>query len=170
MNLLPIETDTEYSTGQDEFMLAMAVENYDTGVALSDPRYVRWVTTTWEKKDNVWIKNTYLMHRCTEEDFARFYPDETEVTSSKIKVLREGKHLFCLDWKALAFSLIGSEKTGLDFKALDPMLIPCGSEVKLHDGSTVGGKDDDCIWGREEMKNYMSAGFNLYTYQNQQKF
>ena len=36
-----------------------------------------------------------------------------------------------MDWKAMGFDLTGSESTGLDFTALDAMIIPCASKVTL---------------------------------------
>ena len=66
--------DTVYETNQDEFMLGVAAENFDTGEFMSDPRYVRWVTAFWEKKDGKWITDWYLMHPCSEEELSKFMP------------------------------------------------------------------------------------------------
>ena len=50
-NKVPLAEDTKYSINNDDFMLAVAAENYDTGEFLGDPRYVRFVTATFEKKN-----------------------------------------------------------------------------------------------------------------------
>ena len=46
-NETALEAGQTYDTAQDEFMIAVAAENYLTGVGISDPRYVRWVTAYW---------------------------------------------------------------------------------------------------------------------------
>ena len=63
----------------------------------------------------------------------------------------------------------GSEVGGVDFTTLDPMIIPCASQVTLFDGSVVGA-DDDCVWDKDAVMNYMGSAFNLLSYYNQQEF
>ena len=65
----------------------------------------------------------------------------------------------------MGFELYGSETTGLDFTALDAMIIPCASKVTLYDGSVVGG-DEDCEWDIQKVKNYMGSAFNMLSYFN----
>ena len=59
-------------------MLAFAAESFDTGKYLSDPRYVRWVTASWEKKNDEYFTTWYPMHVCTEEELTRFETPENE--------------------------------------------------------------------------------------------
>ena len=77
-NNYPLEAGTTYGTDEDEFMMGVAAENYDTNEALSDPRYVQYVTAFWEKKNDKWTKTWYPMHACSEDDFAKFAPPENE--------------------------------------------------------------------------------------------
>ena len=42
------------------------------------------------------------------------------------------------------FDLYGSEESGVDFTALEVMLIPCASKLTIFDGSVIGG-DDNCV-------------------------
>ena len=52
---------------------------------------------------------------------------------------------------------------------MDAMVVPCASQIELHDGSVIGGHDD-CVWDREEMTKYVGISFNLFAYFNQQEF
>ena len=85
------------------------------------------------------------MHKCTDEEFAKFKGPETELEAKKVRRLQDDGGFYCLDWKALGLELYGSETLGIDFNALDLMIIPCASRITLHDGREIGG-DDDCIW------------------------
>ena len=58
----------------------------------------------------------------------------------------------------MEFDLKGSERTGTNFTAIDPMLVPCASSITLYDGSVLGGHDD-CVWDKDEVEKYMSASF-----------
>ena len=49
------------------------------------------------------------------------------------------------------------------------MVIPCASRVTFFDGSVVGA-DDDCVWDKDAVMNYMGSAFNLLSYYNQQEF
>ena len=50
----------------------------------------------------------------------------------------------------MGFELYSSEQSGVDFSALDPMLVPCASRIELFDGSEIGG-EDDCVWDKVEV-------------------
>ena len=65
-------------------MLAFAAENFDSGEFLSDPRYVRWVMVYAEKKKGILTSSYYLMHKCSEKEFARFEPPENDLTAEKV--------------------------------------------------------------------------------------
>ena len=66
----------------------------------------------------------------------------------------------------MGLEIFSSESLGVDFAALDPMLVPCASRITLHDGREIGG-DDDCIWDKQEVLDYIGKGYNLITYFNQ---
>ena len=53
-------------------MMAFAAENYDTGAAISDSRYVRWVFAVWSRVNNASAQTWYPMHKCSGEEFSRF--------------------------------------------------------------------------------------------------
>ena len=73
-----------------------------------------------------------------------------------------------MDWKTLEFDLTGTEQ-GVDFAALDPMLIPCASRITLFDGSVIGG-DDECVWEQSKINEFMDGAFNFIAYYNQKEF
>ena len=52
---------------------------------------------------------------------------------------------------------------------MDPTLTPCASEVTLHDGSIVGGRDE-CEWDKEEVMKKMGSAYNFMTYFNVEEF
>lgn len=150
-------------------MLAVGAENFDNGEFLSDPRYVRWVMALWEKKDAKWNINWYEMHKCSDEEISKFKPAKDKPTAEKVKRLQDGKHLYCQDWKELEFELYGTETAGVDYTALDVMIVPCASKITLYDGSVVGG-DEDCAWEKEDVQSYLGAAFNMLMYHNQNEF
>ena len=41
----------------------------------------------------------------------------------------------------MGFELYGSEASGVDFSALDPMLIPCASRITLYNNTTIGAEE-----------------------------
>ena len=86
-NEFPLEAGTKYATDEEEFMVAFSAESYDTGVILSDPRNVRWVTAFWEKKNDEWFITWYPMHPCSEEELERFESPDNEVVASKVQRL-----------------------------------------------------------------------------------
>ena len=108
-------------------MMAFTAENYDTGVPLSDPRYVKWVTAFWERVGGEWNIKWYPMQKCSDAQFSRFKAPENDLIAAKVNKLQTGGHFFCLDFKEMGFELYGSESQGVDFTALDPMLVPCAS-------------------------------------------
>ena len=139
-------------------MLAFAAENYDTGAPLSDPRYVRWVANLAFKEGNGTSHTYYPMHKCTDDEFARFDTPKNEMTAIKVKRLQAGGDFFCLNKQILEYNLKGSETFGTNYTALDPMMVPCASSITLFDGSILGGHDD-CVWDKDEVEKYTSASF-----------
>ena len=55
--------------------------------------------------------------------------------------------------------------TKQDYQAVDIVLYPCASRVKLHDG-TEEGADDYCIWDESEVKSQLSESFDFMIVHN----
>ena len=53
-NEIVIEDDAFVDVSSDDFMLAFGLENYTTGKAMYDPRYVKWIVKFWihDNKDS----------------------------------------------------------------------------------------------------------------------
>ena len=151
-------------------MVAFAAEHYETGIGLSDPRYVKWINSVVHRIDGKLFRKYYLMHKCSNEEFVRFSDPINAKTAKKVQQLQTEGNFFCFDWKVIGdITLFGSEESGVDYGALDPMLIPCASRVQLYDGSVIGG-EDTCVWDKEEVRKYMGQTFYTMAYHNQQVF
>ena len=88
-----------------------------------------------------------------------------KLIEQKVERLHADGDFFCPDWNARKFYLKGSEVSGSDFANFDAMIIPCASRITMFDGSVIGG-DDDCIWDKDAVLDYMGSGFNLLSYYN----
>lgn len=84
-NEFPLDAGIKYGIDADEFMIAIAAENYETGAFLSDSRFVRFVTAVWEKKNDELSPTWYPMHACNEEEFSRFESPTSEFIASKVQ-------------------------------------------------------------------------------------
>ena len=86
-NMVPLELGSKYDTDSDEFMMAFSAENYDNGEALSDPRFVRWLFGVWSREGSSSKITYHLMHKCNDEEFARFEKTNRESVGAKVKRL-----------------------------------------------------------------------------------
>ena len=162
----PLEDGTIYATNGDEFMMAFAAERYDDARGLSDQKYIKWVAAYWVKTDNVWEIKWFPMYRCTDDDFARFNLPENELVAAKMEKFFDQGHFFCFDYKKFELLIYGAENSGVDFAAFDPMLVPCGSQITLYDGSIIGG-GDECVYEPEGITDYMGNQYNMIQLFNQ---
>ena len=70
----PVGSDARYDVRDSDFMVAFAVEHWLSGWK-DDLRYIQWVVNEIVYIDNVEAKFLFhSTHRCTDEEFARFYP------------------------------------------------------------------------------------------------
>ena len=106
-NTSSLDKNVMYETKQDEFMMAIAAENYDTGAAINDPRYVKWIAYFKITSNGETKKSLYPMHQCTDVEFIRFMPPKDETTANKVERLRSGGYFFCIDWREIGFNLSG---------------------------------------------------------------
>ena len=56
------------------FKVAFAVEGFRTKDLKYDPRYVKWIFRLYGKKDGEEYEKILSHHKCTDEDYAGFYP------------------------------------------------------------------------------------------------
>ena len=84
---------------------------------------------------------------------ARF--DEADEGSvARLSVFKKSKALFCLDWQKLGLELSGTWIKDRSFKAIDVMMVPCGTNYTLADGS-VPEIRDDCVEDEQEVIDYL---------------
>ena len=103
------------------------------------------------------------MHRCTDEEFEKFYAFEDAATS-KAESFQAGGHLWCLDVAHL-IQLNGSWRTDEFFGAIEAAVFTCASQVTLFDGSIQGGSED-CEWDKDKVLEYLGSGASLVTFYN----
>ena len=54
--------------------VAFAFDGYLDEQLKADPRYVKWIFRVLYKKDGKFKETLLQYHKCTEEDYAEFYP------------------------------------------------------------------------------------------------
>ena len=64
------------------------------------------------------------------------------------------------------YKLYGTSYNSNDYNAIDVVLYPCASKIKLFDGREVGG-DDSCIWDEALVNEYLGKAFWMKAYSNQ---
>ena len=108
-----------YPTTKDSFMIALGIEHFLEGVK-DDPTFAQWIVTYnhVDPEDGIFKQETYPMHRCTAEDFEKFYPPEHD-TEIKVRRLRERGGLYCADLEDIDAELHGTWQTGTHYQALD---------------------------------------------------
>ena len=76
-----------YSLGSEEFMMAFAVENFDSQIIAYDSRYIRWVIRTWDTRETQKTKTIlyYPLHVCSDEEVRQFFPAENDSTANNFK-------------------------------------------------------------------------------------
>ena len=96
-----------YDTSKDSFMIAVGIDHFIDGIK-DDPRFVQWVATyQGVDDDGNSFEANYPMHRCTPEDFEKFYPPDHD-SEIKIEKLKKAGGLFCIDLKEFKVELHGS--------------------------------------------------------------
>ena len=107
-----VESDEQYDTNSDDFMMAFAMENYKTKVPMDDPRYTRWVVKFWKQFESGQEIEYDVLEPCSEEQFARFHPTQGTINAQKVVRLQAEGHLYCYDWKKVGSKLKGTWRDG----------------------------------------------------------
>ena len=82
-------------------------------------------------------------HKCTDEDFAQFYPIRQEYKTRYDQIREdENRGFYCIDWDKEDISL-GISKTGY-VNYLDIMLVPCNFIGKASPGITKDDIHENC--------------------------
>ena len=67
------------------------------------------------------------MHKCSDHEYAKFYEPDNNNTKKKFEKLRNEGHIYCIDERAAEFELYGDEQSGVDYTAMDIILMPCAT-------------------------------------------
>ena len=76
------------------------------------------VTITTKDNKGVFERINYAMHPCTEADYAKFSPSDTNAHAKMTKIQNAGG-LYCLDWKENGKEIFGAWATGSSYRAID---------------------------------------------------
>ena len=80
-----VEEGSKFDTNEEDFVIAFALENFFDGLK-DDPRFVQWIAKySYAESDGTYHVINYPMHRCTDEEMAKFDPPDQ---ASKVKVER----------------------------------------------------------------------------------
>ena len=141
-----LDDDEVYEVARSEFMVAVALEHWLTG-RRDDPKYTYWgmVDRRIISNDEGFeeLKDWYLGHKCTDEEFERFFPIE-DISVNKVQRLQAEGQFKCFDMHKI-HDFKGSWRSHDNYNAIDIGLFPCASSIQMHDGTMYGGHDG-CEW------------------------
>ena len=140
------DDDDSYSTADNDFMMAFAAvsEKNSTNMQVegkSDERYLKWFLKRTTMQGGSVDTVVSQMHRCTDQEFYRFYSVDNENDAILVAKLHQQGHFYCVDWRDLPNELFGYWKSGSDFTNYDIMLMPCA----------ING-DQECINDEQDVK------------------
>ena len=97
-NMTRLEEGTSVALAEaGNLQIALAATSQATGLAITDPRYVRWYTQVWSFEGGKSSIVYYPLHQCTEEEFAAFSQPDSPTTEASVNELQAEGNLFCLD-------------------------------------------------------------------------
>ena len=102
--------NTTFDASDPDFMMAFtAVNNKKSGTSnrsgMSDERYLKWHGRHLSRFSGKYHEKYEPMHRCTGEEFARFYEPETLHSAKAVAKLQAEGHFYCIDWRTLPHKL-----------------------------------------------------------------
>ena len=101
------------------------MEDYFKSGSTLDPLWVKPFVRLYTVDNGKESAREIPTHRCTEEDYAQFYPVEEGSIDLLEKLKNDPKRgLYCIDFKANDIVLQGNERNKL-FQYLDINFLPC---------------------------------------------
>ena len=92
-----MEIDESFDITNSDFMMAFTLQQWDGGYK-DDPRYIQWTMQVTDVIDGDEKKIFYPLHKCTDEEFERFYAIEKRSAIKVAKIQADGKWM-CFDWR-----------------------------------------------------------------------
>ena len=158
--------DDRLDTSQSDFMLAVALEDFNTGEIKKDPRYVKWYAEYLDNDMGVKTKTEVPMHECSEEDYAKFHTPN-DAALERLERIKENGGMMCIDWKRDSVVFSGNENSA-SYRAMDIMIVPCGMRETI-----IGGTEDrvpeDCNYDRDAFMKYLGS-IQMLMYFNKGQF
>ena len=125
-----------------EFRIAFSFENFATKQLMGDPRYVRWIIRMMGTKDDIDFEHILPYHKCTDDDYAQFYPINPGF-ESELKEIRgdPARGFYCIDWSdEEPYRIFGDVETSSDVEVLEAILAPCNyvhKEIDIQNGLQI---------------------------------
>ena len=85
-----VPNDERYDFIDNNFMMAFGLEDTVTKKSLDDPKFIKWLAYYVEFVDGERIRTELPVYKCTDEDFARFYPIEPS-SATRLANAKSGK-------------------------------------------------------------------------------
>ena len=163
-----VDVDYMFNMIDEDFMIAFSLEDYNTGETKMNTDYVKFYAMYSDMKDGKRGTTEVPLHKCTEEDYSRFYPVEQRSSSllNKYKT-KDNMQLFCLDLdKLYDLPLFGTQAVKT-FGSLQFMAVPCNMRL-THIGGLSERISPTCVDDLEKQIEYLGS-MNFVTYYNKQE-
>ena len=128
-------------------MLAVAMEDYQTGEIKKDPKYVKWIAEYVVIDNGVKTQSEVPMHECSEKDYAKFYePNDGSLSKLEFERIKEKGGIMCIDWQRDNVVLQGNTGSA-KYSFIDITMVPCSMRE-----TNIGGTEDripeDCNYNK----------------------
>ena len=91
-----IEEGARYDAQRDDFVMAFGIEHFFDGIK-DDPRFTQWfVSYKTGDYDGNYQERNYLMHKCTDSEYAKFYPPDND-SKVKVELFKKSRSFYCFD-------------------------------------------------------------------------
>lgn len=124
---------------EHNFRIAFSVESYLSPFKQkSDSKYVKYIFRMFGKRNGKDFQRVLNYHKCTDEDYAEFYPVKKQ-SESILEAIKEDpeRGMFCFDWKDDDPIEVMGYEFDTDFSRLEVLFVPCNY---LH--TTLGYQGD----------------------------
>ena len=126
-----------------KFRFAFTIEGYLDREMKNDPRYVKYLVRIFGIKDGVEYQTFIPYHKCTDADWAQFYPPAESARDGWIAIRDDPKRgFFCLDWTA-DYEIYGNERND-QYQRVEVVLNPC-NYLHTEFGYEEDSIDPECI-------------------------
>ena len=137
-----------------------------------DTRYVKWYAYYYTNIDGRARRQELPIYKCTENDYAEFFPIENRSSALLQQIKTDEKRgFFCLDWEAAidenGVSLFGSDGSG-DFGSISIIVMPCNMRLSFL-GAINDRIDPECVANLDEQISYLGP-MKMSIYHNSQYF